>query len=759
MSLESPDTPETAGSAMNLDESVRAAVDGAATSVELGALDDALSDVRSTARQRRRRRNTLFGAAAAATLVVGGVVIANVAGDDGDGADLIVSAPVTDPVEDADKLEDGESVADDPAPDNDTTPVGDTDPSADPDVDPVPVESTPAPVVEVGTVAAATTEAIAADDSYVRGSYQQVLPWQDGFLALGQIQGEQALPAELSEEINAAFPPEVVQFFEDAGGLPPTISEATAMLQEAGLFDEVSDVVLNNPEVSEAIYSIPPAPPEQFARLSTDGVEWTDIDLEVPGDLFGNRQIFSTGDRLAVISLEYADNPQTNSPMVRALEAVAFVVHSTTDLRSWSTQRSEIESSTTERPSYVIENTYLNGVGVNSTGWVASVDTYVEVDYEQLLPADFDRSFMESQSGWGIYHDPTGLVIDTYDEQGNSDQQRVPWADIGLAGAPEGLDDGYSGGNQDSVMWAAAWDVQPTATVVDGFGFGQIYGFDDGFIRQGEAMSFSADGVSWTDFDRPVEEGWVNSFLQAPDGVIAFVQSGTGQNQPFRLDVETLTWSPLEQPVIPEGFSPWSSGASGAVLYSIEDFSHYDDMPVMEPFTVRIENPEYVLEAVIGGESSTFELIDIATGDVVVSETADGSQPGDFEYVVEVGDGLEILSPDTGEIVTVFTSEQMETSTNSSVDAAPSTDVPATTVLVDGDVEPGEIDELEYTQPSLNVLATNGEVWINQELDLGTPEQPDEQGFVDYGFAQDVVVNNGIVLVSLSNGSFIRLTF
>jgi hypothetical protein len=164
----------------------------------------------------------------------------------------------------------------------------------------------------------------------------------------------------------------------------------------------------------------------------------------------------------------------------------------------------------------------------------------------------------------------------------------------------------------------------------------------------------------------------------------------------------------------------------------------------------------------------------------VVSESTESLDPNAFEYLVENGDNVEILSPETGETITVFTADDLEAAAREPADGPASTEVlvdetsdappatdatfdaPATTMLVDGSVSSGyevtTADAVEYVQPALNVLATNGEVWINQALDLsdgdGTDVAPE-----DVLYPNEAVVNNGIVLISMSDGSFIRLTF
>jgi hypothetical protein len=389
---------------------------------------------------------------------------------------------------------------------------------------------------------------------------------------------------------------------------------------------------------------------------------------------------------------------------------------------------------------------------------------------------------MQGEYGYGLYNDSNGLVIETYDETGNSQTRNLSWSELGFSETPAGLERAVGGPTDESTLYTATWDGQPTATEVDSYGYGQIYGFDGGFINQGERMSFSVDGTTWTEFDSPVDSGWVNSFLSVPDGVVAFAQGNDGTSKVYRLDVDTLTWSPSDEPALPEGFSPWGVGTHGAVIYSIEDFSQYegDVQTFDEPFTISVDNGEYVLEGVFENSSQSYTLVDKATGDVVVSESTENLDPSAFEFLVENGDSVEILSPETGETVAVFTADDLGAAAREPADGPASTDVPvddtsdapaatdvasdspATTMLVDGSVSSGyevtPAESVEYVQPALNVLATNGEVWINQALDLSDGDDTDVAP-EDVLYPSEAVVNNGIVLVSMSDGSFIRLTF
>ena len=191
-------------------EALAVELTAAADGVEVGDAATMLAVVRTTATRRRRRRNTVVGLAAAGTLVVSGVIVANLV-NGGDGDDLIVSAPATEP-----------STTDSPEPDDDTAPAtvvadapGDvTEVAAG---DPVPVRLVPAEATDVVDPGVTIDAAV--------GGQTRLFRWQDGFLSIRTTYEPQPLPTELPQEIVDQFPPEVVELFAD--GLPPTIKEAT----------------------------------------------------------------------------------------------------------------------------------------------------------------------------------------------------------------------------------------------------------------------------------------------------------------------------------------------------------------------------------------------------------------------------------------------------------------------------------------------------------------------------------------------------
>ncbi len=184
--------------------------------------------------------------------------------------------------------------------------------------------------IERAQTVASTAVAVSAPFDNLLGESEHVpvqwlVPWEDGFLAVGVRYPPQALPDRLPPEIAALFPPEVTALFPD--GLPPTLDEARDTLREAGLFDDVMDILNEHPDAMEAVESAPPSGPELLASWSTDGDSWIPVDVAPPGGIADDTQLAVSGDRLTVAGTDQSDDDGGTS----------MVVASTTDLENWNT--------------------------------------------------------------------------------------------------------------------------------------------------------------------------------------------------------------------------------------------------------------------------------------------------------------------------------------------------------------------------------------------------------------------------------------
>ena len=225
---------------MALDDELRRHLHDKADTIDLGAAP--ITDVRKRSRQRGRRQQAGFVCATLALLAGGAFGLRALAGD-GDRLDLATEAATTQTEDDGG--------------------VGDGDGSDD-------SLATPATTI-AGTGDYGVTGTVSA---YDYGGPQWVVPWGDGFISFGMIYDPQPI-SEFSEELAALFPAEIREAVQAAGAT--NIEEGMEALSEAGLLDQATEIVLDNPDVYDSIYGVP-VPPRFEAQTSSDGLEWTDLD-------------------------------------------------------------------------------------------------------------------------------------------------------------------------------------------------------------------------------------------------------------------------------------------------------------------------------------------------------------------------------------------------------------------------------------------------------------------------------------------------
>ncbi|HSP27676.1 MAG TPA: hypothetical protein VLN74_03935, partial [Ilumatobacteraceae bacterium] len=478
------------------DDDLSARMHGAADAIEPGELS--LDDVRATARRRSLR--TRVGAVVGVVGLVAAGAVAFVATGDSDDPGTLVSADPTVP-------ESTES----------TVPVDDTVAATLPEL------ATAAVTVEVVQRPTSAGQPAGVGGAPRYGEW--VTPWRDGFIVGAQAFTPQPLPSELPEEIVALFPPEVVELFD--GELPPTIQEATDMLSEAGLLDVVTDIIAANPEASEAIYSAPPAGedgPKLDVRFTTDGVTWEPIEMTLPPGATYLPAVTTVGDRLAVAY-------STSDPMTGMSVDGIVRVASTADLVNWEVQEVVSAPPPVTFPDGINWSTDVAGFAANETGWALSVYTGVSLNPEALLPADVQAELAGDMDGYGISSDESSITVErTVD--GTTETDRYTWEELGVG--PDVAvylgDQGY-----EPNLWSSTWGATPTLSGVD-TGYGQLFATPAGFLRIGEGVRFSSDGLTWTPVELPVDDAFVSGSFAFDGGVVLLVSDFGGGTQVFRVD-------------------------------------------------------------------------------------------------------------------------------------------------------------------------------------------------------------------------------
>ncbi|MDJ0768076.1 MAG: hypothetical protein QNJ12_04750 [Ilumatobacter sp.] len=631
--------------------------------------------VTARAASKRRRRRALVGGGVAATLFAGaGLLIAVTGGEDS--AVQIADDETSD--------ETSEDTSDDAGAAAASTGDG-ADTSATETRDTVPPEA--------GTDDDAATSSVAEVAPALPASTEnavQLLPWHDGFLSISHEFEPQPL-TPLPDEIVALFPPEVQEAFPD--GLPPTIQEATEVLGEAGLLDEVSAVLEEHPEASDAIYATPPPPPRLTARFTTDGVDWTTTEIELPLQ-FGH-QFRVAGDRLVAWGVDeptYDERPgRPDDDGTRTL-----VIATTTDLVTWSTVEVELAVTPTV-DEFVHTDIWVESVALSGDRWLALAQQHTWFDFEQLLPDDI-REMMQSRGGGGYSNSSSGIEVEVFDEAGERTTFEFTWEELGLDGNPEPL-------RFEPDMRLLGGDLggdHGELPLPDDFGWGTLTTLDDEFVLITDSkMLSSADGSAWTSLPGVPVGSHITSIVPIDNGHLIVGDSLEGPQAWIRAADGSLTEAQL--PELPERYGLWNQGSSAAWITEVHD----DVIEDWKPVTITVEHEGFVLVQTDGPDGSSYVLTDAATGEVVQSATIDyrDESTQTWEFDEESGTASIVIRDDAGDELVRIPEEVFAEAAEAAYDAI---DVPAV--------------EEEWSPDFWLIATTNGVDWLVRDLDDPDPE-------------------------------------
>lgn len=593
-------------------DDIRNGLNEAAASIDVGDLELARADAHHTSSRRRRRVRVGSALGAVVAIVAAaGIVVAVSASDEPDTlvtADLVETTPPT------------------------------TDESVDSTIAAQPTAGT-------RTVEVIDRPGVVGSNAGTNGApeYSEwLVPWRDGFLAGSTRVPPQPLPDKLPDEVVALFPQEVTDLF--GGNLPATIDEATRMLSEAGLLDEVTAVIRENPEASEAIYGAPnTAAPALDARFTTDGVTWEPVEVTLPAGATYLSGVATVGDRLVVSYVEQEPTGVDGG-------TDRFSVATTTDLTTWGIQEIVAPPLSVELPAGVVRGFNTQGLAVTESGWAVTAFDSVQPDALGLVrAAGLEPPGLTEANGFGVGIDPTGIEIQYGDDSETASQTiRFTWEELGISPEVAALLTGQ-GGN-DSQVWSSTWDGVARAADVPS-AQGQLLATSAGFLQFTDRTWFSPDGFSWTPSDLPDPDGHVITAFVSGDGVIALSTGSAGSTDVFRLDATGANSELLDVTGLPSvsQFGFYSQAAPGSAMV-------FDggQPPTQSPLIVEVDGYR------LSSENAIFELTDLATGEVIVSEDFSRRGPDDnsnFDFGL---DGITVTDPASGDVLVVVANDVLE---------------------------------------------------------------------------------------------------
>lgn len=669
---------------------VRSALSAVADDLALDPIDPDSVRTRAGTRKRRRRVALGGGAAVVAVALVGSVVATRGSGDD--------TIELAEPTE---TTQPEESQGAGTATTSPTSPVA----TVPPITTPITTPPTMAPV-DTGSDAVATTGAVSASPV---GEVATVLPWRDGFLSIGWRYEPQPL-GPLPEEISALFPPEVAELFPD--GLPPTIQEATEVLTEAGLLDEVTAVLSEHPEASDAIYASEPPPPTLEASFTTDGVQWRSVAVTQPMDELG--QFAVSGDRLIAWSLHGPDGDPDLAPE-------SLVIASTTDLSTWQvvTVPIAVDDGDTDPGELLHHDAYVSAVAVKGDRWLARVERNAWFDYEAVLPDDVREQLYTGEWGYSTSIDDDGLTVVLEDGNGRADGATFvyTWAELGLSGNPESLERGSPSTLLSGTLDGSFEEVESPP----GFEQGTAAADHDRFYLLGEGVATSPDGVSWERVDGLPDDQFFQSATTVDGGVLFVADGSAGSTAWTRSEAGAV--SEVDLPDLGEYYGLWNSGGTSAWIVELG----FPETPI-EHITVQVEYEGYTL-TMTDGPTTSYALTDPAGA--LIREAEVGPDRSELVEYDEDTDTYEIVPRDAdgNEIIRI-----------------PGALLDEAYRVVYDELENQVAEEPadEWT-PDLWLLATaNGTDWLTVDLE---PPSPDT-GF----WPQRAAVHDGSVLYPTVDG-------
>lgn len=738
---------------MTHDDELRRRMNRMADEADLGTVT--LETVEARGRQRTQRQQ-IFAVAAAFIFVAGAAFGLNaLTGQQGD-------TDVASPLSDAEaSTESGDDQGDDTAQD---------DGEAQSDV----AEAvTPTTIPGDGDSAEMATSDFGFDRAY--GGANQVVAWKGGFLAWGQrfVPSEVGM-ADIVPDISERFPPEIIDAIRAAGieeGDPYTLDEVTQIIIEAGLMELAQETVMSDPELLDAYGEVSAggtyAP---FVEVSSDGVNWEPVEVDLLLGENGWPQISSNGEALVLV----VQNNEWDLETGRTTEQ-SITVHSTTDLQRWYSH--ELDIDVPDISPFANVDAYPSSVAAGPDSWYVSVAVNSWIDVYAALPADVIAEMNESN--WGYETREEGIAIVSYpdepafgeepgDEWTDEDwiaweeaweptvERIVSWSDLpfteaDLYGPDMGISYAFVGDYAGNVSAAGSpavdtyeccqvtaseagfltlvWEWQeyefadgyPTVAPDIEAAYPEVGGesetsvaVEDGYFDRGPDVSlwFSPDGQIWSPRDLP-ETQWYDSVV-AVDGGVLLLASDEGGQKIWLGSPDGSGWETVDGPDLGAQRYLWFQTHGPEGVATVVDIAEYD----------YAEWVAYDADFTVDGIDISLSVSETGRQDLVVSQDGQtliekSAQLWSSEVWDYGDDGFEVRDDDGNVVVTIDfeTAEREIWAAESAAWERRQNDDP-------------------YVPEFVLVASVNGRTWF--QLDL--PSQPDH-------WYETAAISNGIVTV------------
>lgn len=661
------------------DDELRSRMAGLADTTAIDTVTLEQVEARSRRRTLRQRSATVLAAFA---LVVGGAIGVVSLGDGGD--DLDVAADDTEAaVSDDAGIGDGDTNGGEGA--DETAETAEARRESD----------------DAASTTAASSEAmtVADDAAFFEGEFSSgpggLLPWNGGFLAFGE-RFVPAEPVELtfdgSDPISAYFPPEILDTLAEAG--VTTIAEAMAVLEEAGLMQQATDIVTQNPEVLEwynGVFS--GGSYESYAEFSEDGETWSPVDgFSWPGGLEYAPQLGSNGSHLVAVVNDVTWDEESGRSTDQSI-----TVYVTDDLVTW--QATPVPAAVPTVADYVHLDISPGQVAVTDDGWYLTVSTWQWIDLWSALPAGLLDEL--AANGWDWRPTKAGIEIvewnwEQFDEPSvfpapDEEEARiatdeleyveepeptvirvVPWSEL-----PFGYDEwtaaevgnstvqGFTGDFNGSVAAAGTPGESSDSRVisVEGGLFALVFTYpefdpsielgDDAYRVMVTAFR-SADGRSWSPVALPDlgDDAWVDTAVAVEGGVLLVASNEWLGRQQFHLGTIDGGFAPVDGPVLGDDRYVWfnSAGANSDGVATVVDLGQHRS-PEFVGYSVRFEYEGFEISTSHDGEGqATFTIVDLASGEILNDYVGDAYGDVPLIYAEQ---GMVVLDADGETIVEI----------------------------------------------------------------------------------------------------------